>query len=415
MMIRSSRGSDTYEEARSALLLDLAGFDVDHSYTVGFDPAGGFRLRNVTSGFDYFFGDLDPAQDSLYLDFAGNTGDVTLQGGGKGDILIGGGGNDVLVGGGGADDLRGGDGDDTLTVNGYDARVDGGAGFDTLLIDRDSMALFDTGRATGIEQVIVGNGGEALFQYLDVSMGEIRSRSRADGTVTISGTADADRIVGGNGQDRLFGNGGDDTIVITAMPAHLIGGDGDDLLIIRGGGTFAMGDQHLSEIERIRVQDGSTLNMTALNYQPGDVRVSGSAGATITGSRFADRITGGAGDDVLTGGYGGDRITGGAGADTFVFRNQWEIGGAGDRDRIIGFSSAEGDRISLEGLNDFIGSPLEFIGDAVFSATGANELRAREQGNKYIVEGDITGDGAADFAFFVTTLDGPLAATDFIV
>lgn len=415
MQIRYSRGYDIYNHTISSALFDVDGIDLDHAYSWVVDPAGGFTLSNLTTGATQRFADLDPAEDGLFLDFSDNTGGVSFQGGAIGDILLGGSGDDVLVGGGGADDLQGGAGDDTLTVSGWSARVDGGTGFDTLLIDKGSSVIFDTGFATGIEQVIVSNGGQALFQNLDVSMGEIRSRSRADGSVTISGTAAEDRIVGGNGQDRLFGNGGDDTIVITAMPAHLIGGDGDDLLIIRGGGAFVMGDQHLSEIERIRVQDGSTLNMSALNYQPGDVRVSGGAGAAITGSNYADRITGGAGDDVLTGGYGGDRLSGGAGADTFVFRNQWEIGGAGDRDRIIGFSSVQGDRISLEGLNDFIGSPLQFIGDSVFSAAGTNELRATALGSKYVVEGDLNGDGLADLAFFVTTLDGPLTASDFIL
>jgi Ca2+-binding RTX toxin-like protein len=414
MLLRYSRGTSFVDSAATALEPTFS-YVAGNGYRFAAAASGGYALTDLTTGERFTFTGIDIALDSLSLDFSDATAAVDLRGGVNGDVLRGGSADDLLIGGGGADALFGGAGDDSLSVSHNYATVDGGEGIDTLVIDPGIILTLRNGAASGIERVVVGNGSEAAFQSLTESVGTLQSRSTAEGAVTISGTAVNDRIIGGAGQDRLFGNGGDDTIVITSTPRHIIGGDGDDLLILQGGGTFTLGDMHLSEIERINITGGGTLDITGVHFQPGKLIGSGSAALTVTGSDYSDQINGGSGDDILTGGYGGDRIIGGAGADTFVFRQHWDIGGAGARDRIMDFSHADGDRISLEGAAPYIGGSFQFIGDAAFSGSGAPELRAFEKGGRYIVQGDVNDDGKADFAFFVTSEDGPLVASDFIL
>lgn len=414
MQLRFSRGY-TFDDSVSTPI-DFAPFAaLDHDYSFAPLVSGGFALTDVTTGESLTFANLDGAEDSLLLDFSDLAGSLHARGGANGDVIFGGSGDDTLIGGGGADKLYGGAGDDALTIGGgYYASVDGGDGFDSLFIEAGASVTFMNGAATGIERVVIGDNGSALFQYLDVSMGTIKSRSTVQGTVTVSGTEADDRILGGAGQDRLFGNSGDDTIVITSVPQHIIGGEGFDTLVVAGGGVFALGDMHLTEFERFLVKDGSTLDVSNAHFRPGPLLGSGSQGVTIIGSDWKDRISGTSGDDVLTGGYGGDKISGGAGADTFVFRQHWDIGGDEGRDRITDFSHADGDRISLEGAAQYVGE-IHFIGDAAFSGSGETELRAFERNGKYVVQGDVNHDGNADFAFFVTSLDGPLTATDFVL
>jgi serralysin len=414
MLIRSSRGT-SFADANATVMTPGFAYASDHGYRFA-ATADGYALTDLTTGEQFAFDEIDLALDSLSLDFSDATAAVELHGGANGDLLRGGSGDDVLVGGGGADQLFGGAGDDTLSVSHNYATVEGGEGVDTLMIDAGVVLTLRSDAASGIERVFVGDGGEALFQNLGVSMGSIYVRSVAGGAVTtVSGTAANDWIVGGAGQDRLFGNNGDDTIVIKSVPRQIIGGEGDDRLVLKGGGTFVLGDAQLSEIEGIKVTGGSTLDISNVHFQPGWLTGSGSDALKITGSGYNDRITGADGDDVLTGGYGGDRISGGAGADTFVFRQHYDIGGPGARDQITDFSHAEGDKISLEGAARYIGGAFQFIGDDAFSGSGVNELRAVERNGRTLVMGDINDDGKADFLFYVKTEDGPLVAGDFIL
>jgi Ca2+-binding RTX toxin-like protein len=108
-------------------------------------------------------------------------------------------------------------------------------------------------------------------------------------------------------------------------------------------------------------------------------------------------LLGGADDDVLEGGAGVDMLLGGAGADAFVFRS---IGDA-DGDTIADFSAANGDRINLRPIdaneNRAGGQAFSWIGDMEFGSL-AGQLRFASE----ILEGDVDGDGAADFQIALT-------------
>ena len=140
--------------------------------------------------------------------------------------------------------------------------------------------------------------------------------------------------------------------------------------------------------------------------------------AMIDGLETGDLLTGGAGAntlhgtvkaDVLFGSTGRDTMTGGAGADTFVFTalNQSGITAA-SRDLITDFVNGT-DRIDLSGIdaNSIAtgNNAFTFIGTGAFSgggAAGAGQLRYSFAGANTIVEGDVDGNGTADFQIQLT-------------
>lgn len=128
-----------------------------------------------------------------------------------------------------------------------------------------------------------------------------------------------------------------------------------------------------------------------------------------------DQLWGGTGSDTLVGGSGRDEMTGGRGLDYYDFNSVREI----DRDVILDFSGRgrDGDKISLK---DIDAKPSTSRDDA-FSFIGndslkkAGDLRVVSVGNnKYEVTGDVTGDGKADFTFYVYSQD-PLTSSDFLL
>jgi Ca2+-binding RTX toxin-like protein len=128
--------------------------------------------------------------------------------------------------------------------------------------------------------------------------------------------------------------------------------------------------------------------------------VRGSSGNDrLKGDATPDVLKGGAGNDRLIGGGGADRLSGGGGADTFVFT------GLGHStpdafDVITDFKGRRGDIIDLSGIDADTGrsgnQSFDFIGRDGFSGT-AGELRFEKSNGRTVIEGDVDGDGEADF------------------
>ncbi len=153
--------------------------------------------------------------------------------------------------------------------------VNAGNGSDTLLGSTDLADSLDGGDG---DDSIDGNGGN------DTLLG-------SDGDDSISGGAGADSINAGDGQDTIDGNGGADTI---------FAGNGQDLVDGSGGNDNISGD------------DGTD---TLLGGDGNDT-LSGNAGTdSIDGQNGDDSILGGTGDDTLLGGSGADVVDGQAGND----------------------------------------------------------------------------------------------------
>ncbi|MDY7004405.1 MAG: glycerophosphodiester phosphodiesterase family protein [Cyanobacteriota bacterium] len=105
-----------------------------------------------------------------------------------------------------------------------------------------------------------------------------------DDDVRIEGTAEAERLNGGTGDDTIVGLNGADT---------LVGGVGDDEIIGSRGNDFLYG------------QDGDD----TLEGRPGfDFLFGGDGNDVLNGGQGRDRFNGGAGDDTITGGASIDRF-----------------------------------------------------------------------------------------------------------
>jgi Ca2+-binding RTX toxin-like protein len=127
-------------------------------------------------------------------------------------------------------------------------------------------------------------------------------------------------------------------------------------------------------------------------------------------------MNGGIGNDVLTGGNGRDIQVGGVGVDRFDFNLIGETKVGALRDRLNDFKHGQGDKIDLSGIDAKTGiagnQAFTFIGDDAFSDT-KGELRFKDLGAKVIVQGDVNGNGTADFEIFVNI--GSLVKGDFIL
>jgi len=149
-----------------------------------------------------------------------------------------------------------------------------------------------------------------------------------------------------------------------------------------------------------------------------DMLTGGNGDDVLNGLAGNDTIRGGLGDDRIAGGAGADQIWGGAGADTFVFRTVGDSGpGAEARDIIRDFSAAEGDRIDLSGID----ASARTTGNQPFGLAGdhftrvAGQLIQTVSGHDLVVQGDLNGDGRADFAFVLAGVDHPLSAATFVL
>lgn len=401
----------------------------------------------------------------------GNAGNDMIQGREGSDVLNGGEGNDTLRGGYGAghDRLNGDNGDDLIEVNhgtGSTLTIDGGNGVDQITFWFSEKANFNytvwarANPVTAVEKTFLsaawGNAadritGGALADRIS-GRGGNDVLAGGDGDDVVQGDEGNDRLTGGNGDDelggwtgrdtldggagadRLFGGGDADTLLGGEGADYLGGEDGDDLLLGGEGADTMFGGAGVDTVsyagEKARVI--ATIN-AAREVAPGVLEFMGEIenligsdhADTLTGDGNANAISGGAGDDRLlgregndrlVGGAGLDRLTGGAGADRFVFDDGDSRATRTTADQILDFSRGERDRIDVSGIDAIAGTARDdrftAIGRAAFGGH-AGELRFVTRSGVTQVEGDMDGDGKADFMLIVT--GDALQAGDFIL
>jgi Ca2+-binding RTX toxin-like protein len=197
----------------------------------------------------------------------------------------------------------------------------------------------------------------------------------------------------------------------------LMGGAGDDIIVSNGGNNIISGGEGFDTLDMSQAHDPSDIGP---DYYI-DIE-------HFIGSRFDDSIGGNASDNIIEGGLGSDTLTGSGGADTFTFDKAddsfafraAQIGS----DTITDFSSSEGDRIDLSGIDADAATSddqaFHLIGDSEFS-NSAGELRifqvqqdAPTDLDHWMVQADSNGDGIADLIIQVDGhLDSGLLAHDF--
>jgi Ca2+-binding RTX toxin-like protein len=135
-----------------------------------------------------------------------------------------------------------------------------------------------------------------------------------------------------------------------------------------------------------------------------------------------DTLTGSSGDDTLNGYGGKDAFTGGGGKDIFVFRKASDSAKGVKHDTILDFSgsgdlSGQHDQIDLSAIDAKPGhgnQAFKFIGAENFHHH-KGELHVLDKGSGvFFVEGDIDGNGKADFQIEVHSAFAPVVG-DFIL
>ncbi|TWT77306.1 Bifunctional hemolysin/adenylate cyclase precursor [Posidoniimonas polymericola] len=234
-------------------------------------------------------------------------------------------GDDVLFGSSGRDILYGGAGDDRLFGRGGDDSLDGGAGNDTLQ-GGDGVDLLSGG--DGADKLYGGSGTDTLWgdDGDDVLDG-------GDGGDSLRGGEGNDTLISGEsvnlGQDDLYGDGGNDTYLLSPSP-------GAKVLHAN------VADPGIDTIDLSAWPVGVNIDLDAAGgAQPLDLVGQASAASVILqgsfsqliGTQFNDQLSGNSLPNMLDGRGGSDVIVGIGPDDTL-------LGGAGEDELYIGYGAS---------------------------------------------------------------------------
>ncbi len=272
------------------LLGGVATYDVVHLNT-------GYNNNGTGPNANPALSDHDPAVSSFdYRNF--------------GELLIGTAGNDLIEGFGGNDILIGGAGSDTLS---------GGAGDDIYYVDNAGDLIVEP----------VGQGNDRLFASVSYTLTagaevELMTTDFHAGTAAfnLTGNALANIIYGNDGDNRLNGAGGADT---------LVGRAGNDWFFVDNAGDridekVGEGSDRVFASVSYTLAAGVSVELLTTDFHSGTTAIDFTGNElenAIHGNDGANRLSGGGGADVLIGRAGNDILAGGAGIDT-------TDGGAGD-------------------------------------------------------------------------------------
>ena len=271
--------------------------------------------------------------------------------------VFGGPGNDIIRGGDGNDTLSGGDGNDVFWMSPASDGNDeyhGGAGIDTVSYGGAPVVSLATNIPTG-------NGTSGMRTHDVVAVIDNSMASSGEGSEGDQISTDVEVVMGGSGDDNLWGNSGNETIYGGAGNDTIRGRGGADLMFGEAGNdTFNMDDtlananaasptgsdilnggtgvdvadfsMRVASVfvtnDGVAADDGEATEIanvkadveTVLGGIAADILSAGTntVAVTLSGAAGADTITGGSGNDVLNGGDDDDTVSGGAGDDTFI-------------------------------------------------------------------------------------------------
>ncbi|KAF0116030.1 MAG: Hemolysin-type calcium-binding region [Rhodobacteraceae bacterium] len=222
------------------------------------------------------------------------------------------------------DVLTGGTGDDLFLVSVGADTINGGAGFDTILLTgatagiRVSLEALNqnTNIATGQTYVsIEGIIGSAFSDTLTGDPANNRIEGQ-DGNDRLSGSSGNDSLLGGNGNDTLLGGIGVDTLDggvgrDRASYRESLFGVAADLTTPGVNAGEAAGDSYVG----IEDLEGTGYHDTLAGDAQANNLISLEGNDRLDGRAGSDSLYGGDGTDTLVGGEGTDRLDGGTGTD----------------------------------------------------------------------------------------------------
>lgn len=352
---------------------------------------------------------IENVTGSAYGDrLVGNDGNNVLSGLAGDDQLVGAGGNDTLDGGAGIDTMTGGTGDDIYIV---DANSDvivenAGEGIDTI---RTTKTTYSLANLPNVENLT----------YTGTSAVKLTGNA-ADNR--LEGSSGKDTIDGGVGADTMVGGSGSDTYVVDNVGDKIIEASGGGTDLAKASVTFTL-DPY---VEKLTLTGTASIDGTGnelANTITGNTAANnlyGLAGDDIIyGLAGNDYLYGGDGKDVLRGGAGADVLIGGNNGDKFDWDSAADVGLGAGRDQVLDFTQGS-DRLDFTGIDAKSASgtndAFTFIGANAFSGA-AGQLRAEvvhsATGDYTIVQGDVNGDGVADFEVALVGFTGTLHGSDF--
>ena len=368
-IIRNSNGDEVYRMSPSGfgVILQNASFD-PAGWFEGYTPTeNGFQVvaREESAG--------DNGSDTLVLGE-----DISLA-----DVMFSRSGDDLII------SLRGESGDQ-LTIKDY---VNANKTIETL--------EFADGQSVNL--------AEAIFAFAD---------SDADGT------AEADYLAGGTGENVLSGLAGDDVLSGFDGDDYLVGGAGDDILEGGAGADQLIGGDDEDTARYLTSTAGVNINLSTNEATGGDAEgdtfssvenilasshddtvVGDAADNVIVGYEGDDDLSGGGGMDVLRGDEGSDTLSGDAGEDhlyggagtDFAYGgdDKDSIWGGDERDYLYG---EDGDDLLYgeEGNDTLEGGEGA---DALYGGTGNDTLKGGIGDDSYLF-------GANDGSNTITDTDG---------
>ena len=305
-------GNDSLDGGTGNDLLDggtgndtMAGGAGDDTYTV--DSASDVVTELANAGTDTIRTSLTSLDLSAYATIENlvATGSAAFTGTGSSldNAITGGTFNDSLSGGAGNDTLGSGDGDDSLSGGIGNDSLDGGAGNDTVdyaYVTASGVSVTLNGAITSTVTVAAGADVDTLVNIENVT-----------------GTAQADTLIGSTGDNLLSGAAGLDSLSGGSGNDTLDGGTGDDTMIGSFGNDTYRVDSTADSITELANEGTDTIETTLAslslaNYANVERLVYiGTGNFSGTGGTGNDTLIGGTGNDTLSGGLGNDSLDGG--------------------------------------------------------------------------------------------------------
>ncbi|MFN7780691.1 MAG: hypothetical protein ACK5RK_17805, partial [Betaproteobacteria bacterium] len=254
---------------------------------------------------------------------------VTLTGDADVNTLIGGSAADLIDGTGGADSLLGNAGSDRIVYSGTAAAIDGGVADNDVLVVKSAATIDLSAADQSSNDTAVVPG----FESVDATA--------STQSVTLTGDAGVNTLIGGSAADLIDGTGGADT---------LLGNAGSDRIVYSG--TAAVIDGGVADIDALVVKSAATIDLTAADQSSNDAAVitgfesvdatDSTQSVTLTGDAGVNTLIGGGAVDVIDGAGGDDTLLGNAGSDRIVYSGTAAVidGGVGDNDVLVVKSEA---------------------------------------------------------------------------
>lgn len=293
----------------------------------------------------------------------------------------------------------------------------------TLDADQFGSSIDKSVRIIGKESIIDGNTTFG-FEVLDTkdfdASGWKLTYVNGNSVLHVTGTDTADRVTGWSAADVVVLGKGNDFASTGAGKDYIFAGEGRDVLYGGAGADQLFGGSGSDTASYAGSAGGVRVNLTLTTAQSGGQAAGDilTSIENVTGSAKSDVLIGNSAANNLTGGHGRDTLTGGKGADRFDFNSLADSKTGSNRDVMQDFHRAQHDKIDLAGIDadtHLTGNQaFHFIGRQGFSSGGGPHVYGELRFENGLLEGDVNGDGRADFQIKVAHVTS-LVASDFFL